>query len=217
MHSSKQLIIFILITAVLFSAVGFYAAGFTVKRQTADNNTTIVDSQDTFQAGWNAAREKLKESGFMILGETKGLNGSVKKISGNKIILSTNLINPLDDETLKTRTAVVDSNTIIEIQKEKTQEEITVEEAEQSTKIDALKEQKKTAVSEEEKMDLEMQIMDLQMPIDFFKQEKAGIKDIKAGDNISVTAEEDIAEKKEFTAAWITIDKIITIPGEPIL
>jgi len=216
MYSLKQLIIFILLTAVLFTIIGFYTAKV-INKTPANNKIITANNQDTFQAGWDAAKEKLKESGFIMPGEIKALSGNVKEINGNKIILSTNLINPLDDEALKTRTVIINKDTEIVIQKEKTQEELNVEEAEKSEKIAVLKEQQKIAVTEEEKMDLEIQIMDLQMPVDFFKLQNVGIKDIKAGDNISVTAEEDIAQKQEFSASRISIDRTIMMGGGEIL
>lgn len=162
--------------------------------------------QNTFADGWQAARQKLIDSGFTMMKEANSLSGQIKEVDSKKgkIIFTTNLLNPLDDEELKTRTALVNEKTEIILRKQKSTEEINKEREDKKKDLPALKDQMEKTADQAKKMELQMNIMNLEMGmIDYYKEEKVKIIDLKQGLNIRVEAEENIAEKQEFAAKKI--------------
>lgn len=153
-------------------------------------------SQNTFQAGWDAAKKRLVETGFAgpirADMEVKNISGEIQKIDGNKITLKIHPLEPLADPSLDTRIVVVDSATKIYGVAAKDPKEYAAE-------VKAYEKNRKPADP-------------ITLP-DSFKKIEISVSDLKAGDVISVIAEKDIKEAKEFAALEINLNK----PAAPIV
>jgi hypothetical protein len=195
-------------------------------------------SSGTYADGYNAAKEKLKGSNLpgVLSGEIRGLSGQVKSVSGNKIVFTAPLINPLWDDSLKTRTAIVDDKTVIMISTPLSPAEAQANQAagqkqfaDLRSQIDSLNTKvvkcspgysaSSTCGQERTQlMDLQGQMMSsqrLMMPAP--KQATGTIADIKVGQNISVSADQNISELAQFTAKqiFITVIDSSSVPTTP--
>lgn len=241
----KNTIIIVIIVAIVAFTVGLYI-GDTYGNGGIISGTKVIpkengDYKDTFADGWAAAKNKLEESGVLVdmfAGEVKSLSGEITEISGNKIVFSTPLINPLDDESLKARTVLVTKDTEITIYKLKSEEEKAESQIEtdkelgnlrfrrdslakklEGCEMHMLSEEDPCAADREEFNDSQSRIMVLEMNMmgDYSEIKDAKIGDIEKDYNITVEAEEDISEKKEFKAVKIEVrEKIapVEIPVE---
>lgn len=137
--------------------------------------------------------------------EVRELDGQIKEAGENKkLVFTTGLLNPLDDESLRTRTAVVNEKTEIILRKPKTAEEIKKEEEEKNVKLNFLREQIEKNEDQTKKVQITAEINNLEMDMfDYYKEEKANLSDLKIGGNVRVEADEDISEKREFIAKKI--------------
>ena len=211
-------IIFIALAMFIIFVVGIYI-GY-MSNSSVNGNSQLSPEQrkvgysDTFSDGWNAARKKLEESNmFPALGEITVLNGIIKSSNKQKVIFTTNLLNPLDDERLKERTAIINQETEIIIRKPRSEQEIKQEQEKNNIIIKDLQNQLNSTSDASKKMELQMQIDVLIMPMaDYFKESKATFNDLKIDNTITVEAEEDIAQKQEFIAAKIIINEAIIMP-----
>jgi hypothetical protein len=82
----------------------------------------------SFADGYNAAKKKLNDSGFFPH-QTGLLSGTISSINGQDIVFSTSLVNPLDDASLTSRTAVVTPDTVITLYRQKTPTQIAADQA----------------------------------------------------------------------------------------
>lgn len=164
--------------------------------------------QNTFSDGWRAAKEYLKTSGFIPVTETvKSLSGVVKQVDGSAVIISTALLNPLDDEKLKERRVVISSDTTILVRRPMTAAEMEQAEKERQDKISDLKKEIAKTTDENKKIQLAADLLALQnvVAMDNMKSETIALKDLQAGQFVMVEAAEDIAEKVEFTAIKVSL------------
>jgi len=183
MYTKRQLFIVVIITAIIFTVVGFF-----INR--LKNNT--------FQAGLDAAYQRLISSGNASIAvrgygyrESKNIGGFLKEIYPTKIILNVDPINPLADPKLKTRSIEIINKTKIYKQVEK-----TIEQQEQ----DAEEFKKKMKLFNENP---EAEIPELP---DLFNKQEIEISDLKIGDRIIATAENNIHDQKEFKALEIILE-----------
>lgn len=180
MYTLKQIIISIVITAVVFSVVGFWGNKLIKIPKNEDND---------FQAGWEAAKQRLIENRFMAedyaIKEVRAIEGRVEEIKDKEIIFKSFLSNPLDDPELKNRIAQIDDNTKFYKQTEKDVEEYERE----------VEEYEKAQEAHQE---------NVAFPVKFH-YEQAGLTDIEVNQQILVAAEEDIKEAKYIKAAEIII------------
>jgi hypothetical protein len=79
---------------------------------------TGIDS-GSYAAGYDAAKKKLADSGLFPR-QNGFLSGQITGVSGNEITFSAPLLNPLDDESLKTRVATVSGDTVVNLYRQKT-------------------------------------------------------------------------------------------------
>ena len=109
------------IIIIIIALVLGYFLGYFISKITSDNSSLQTRSEagrgnfkDTFDDGWEAARQKLIDSDmFMAYGDVNSLNGKIKDLGNNKINFIVELLNPLDNEILKNRTAIIDKQTEI--------------------------------------------------------------------------------------------------------
>ena len=72
------------------------------------------------------------------------LYGQITAVSGKEVTFTTNLINPLDDESLKTRTAVINDNTKINVWKLKSADQAAKDRANAQAALASLQKQSDT-------------------------------------------------------------------------
>lgn len=189
----KQIITIIIIALISFG-LGF--VGNIYYKSTTD---------DTFQAGWDAAKQRLEESGFypmMERIEVKIATGEVKQIQDNKISLKIYPLEPLADPDLDDRIIEVDENTKIYQLVERDQVEYQKELEEFNRRM-------------EEQMANPETMAELgEYPEPYTKQE-INLTDIEIGQQITVLAQKDIKDTKQFKAIEITI-QFVPIGGSPI-
>lgn len=149
-------------------------------------------SQDTFAAGWEAARKKLEESGLVRAEPTEifTISGTITSINENKITLKANptVINPLAEQAPEIRTITVTSETKIMKLNPKTPEEITKESEEFRKAMTALKPGATPPT-----------------PPSPYEEDEIEITDLKVGDTVSVTSEANIKMAAEFVAKEISL------------
>ena len=174
MYNKKQCFIIFLIIAVVSAGLGFFLAETSCDKK-------VQNSENTFQAGWKAAEDRLKENGFLGCGaagcgsaaDMKHIHGEIQEIKSNKMYLRVKPIHPLDDPELNTRIAEISGNTEIY--------ELTGEE--------------KRA---------EGQPAGIQVLRDY-KGEETKLSDVEPGRTVTVFAQEDTRKAKQFKAVKIII------------
>ena len=202
MYTTKQFWLSILIVAIIFSGLGFFVAS--INKSTDNQNIFKInlkaDNQNTFQAGWEAAKQRLKETGMITTIEGMGIttvSGEIKQFQDNKINLKINPLEPLADPELDNRIVLVDDSTKIYQLVGKNQEQYQKEVEEFGKKM-----AKQTENPEEI-------IEPIESPEPFTKK-VLSLDDIKIGQRITVIAQEDIKEVKQFKAIEIIVE---FIPG----
>ena len=199
MKKNAAIVIIILVSISLGILIG------TKIKKTPVPQGAPTNTQNTYQAGWDAAREKIAKSpqGMMIQSsaETKSISGTVQKIDGNKIIIKALLIDPLADQNLETRIIDVDSNTKIVINTQK-------DSAQFQKEMQAFQESMKNQASVDQTTPREPI-----MPPTPFEQKEIKVSDLKENQQISVTANDVIGDKNEFAAAMITAQENSVVPA----
>ena len=191
--SNKKFIVIGIIIAVVCFALGFIVAQM--------NKIGVSLGENTFQAGWDAAKQRLAESGFApaIAGmEIKTISGEVKEIKGNKINLKIRPLEPLADPKLDNRVVVVDDNTKIFKLESRDPVEYQKEMDVYNRKI-----QQQTA-------NPAVGAQPLVFP-DFFIKKEVKLSDLEAGQQITVVTDEDIKNILEFKAVEITLQSTAAI------
>ena len=194
---SKQTITTIII-ALVFFGLGFYSGRL---------YPIGLKGENTFEAGWQAAKQRLSETGFMpMFGkdmEITSLSGEVKEVKGNKISLKISPLEPLADPNLDNRIVEVDEKTKIYrlIEKDPAQYQAEMEEFERKMG---------------EEMENPEEIPEPVVFPEMYNKEEAGLADIEVDQRISVKTEEDIKEVKQFKAVEITIQSVPARPTGPV-
>ncbi len=186
--NKQNFLALLVVTALVFGGLG-YLTGSSNNLNSSKKDTQ--NQKDTFDAGWEAAKGKLEESGFLP-SEISEISGEVNKVNGNKIILKTEPPSPLSDESLKIRKVVVNDNTELYNLKEKSQKQIEAEEKAYEKKLN----NSSSANGQEENM------QEIKPP-EYYNKEKIEIGDIKVGDHVNVKTKNNIKEQKKFEAQKI--------------
>ena len=192
--TNKRLIVIVLSVAVVCFVLGFLAS--------SQFNTTqgILGGKNTFQAGWEAAKARLTETGLVPMAaniETKTVSGEIKEINGNKISLKIRPLEPLADPELDNRVVTVDDNTKI-YQLEPKDPKVYQKELEDFNK--------KTREQIVQPGALPQPVT----PPEYFTKKQIKIADLKIGQQVTVTADKDIKNSKEFTAIEISLTSAIS-------
>jgi len=185
----KQIIIYVIVGAICFG-LGFGLRSidkFSLK-------PSVPAQQNSFEAGWNAAKQRLQETGYLppVLDEIFTISGQVQGIENNKITLNIHPLDPLADPELDVRIIEVDENTKIYQLKEKEFEQYEKEMKEYNKKM-------------KEQVDALESVPEPIIPPEPFVKEAAKLSDIKQGQEITVTSKENIKNKKQFRAIKIVI------------
>jgi len=185
----KQIIVYVIIGAICFGlGFGLRSVGeFSLK-------PSVPAQQNTFEAGWNAAKQRLQETGYLppVLDEIFTISGQVQGIENNKITLNIHPLEPLADPELDVRIIEVDENTKIYQLKEKEFEQYEKEMKEYNKKM-------------KEQVDAPELAPESIIPPEPFIKETAKLSNIRQGQEITVTSKENIKNKKQFRAIEIVI------------
>lgn len=228
MYSTKQLFAMTLITAIIFTGLGCYLAknfDFYPKAEPTSSKAK-APGQDTFQAGWEAAKKRLIEIGMapmMMEGEEiKTAKGTVESADGNSISIKIQPMEPLADPKLDKRTVTIDSGTKINLRKMKDYKIYEAETAKYDKKWKEMEEKmmkQQTAADPVAEGAGDMKIIESTMaeewsePPEMYFYQTGQLSDIKVGMQISATADKDIKEAQEFKAVEITVE---VMPEEAI-
>ena len=86
-----------------------YSQASAIPKEKKDGNQL-----NTFEDGWNAARDRLKENGIRLVEsdvEIKVIIGKIKEISSTEIAIKVPLFSILDEPSLKDRVIKIDADT----------------------------------------------------------------------------------------------------------
>ena len=184
-------------------ALIFFSLGYLIGSAKVSPTGKLAISANTFQAGWEAAKKRLADSGFaapMANLEINNVSGQVTAIQDNAITLKIRPLEPLADPSLDERIVKVDANTKIYTLEQKDQAEYQKEMADFDKKM---QEQLKNPPKPGETPAAAAGAI---MPPEFFVKKEASISDIKVGMNINViAADKDIKNAKQFSAAEINL------------
>lgn len=124
MHGGNIPLVTSVIVLVAFAAGMLVGTLMIVKVYGVNNFSKIVAPMTgSYADGWNAAKAKLAAVNPMM-NNTSSLSGQITAVNGKEISFTSSLLNPLDDESLKSRIAVVDDKTKVTVWKLKTSEQI---------------------------------------------------------------------------------------------
>ena len=185
MHS--KYIVILLTTLVIGFGLGFFTQKLTATTQ-----------KDPEIARLRSQIEKAKRFFPPEQSAINTLSGTIKTVSGRSIALDVNLPNPFQDVPLLRTVRITDKTTIIKF------------------------EQKDPAIFRTESLEFQRKTVKLPtgpgssvqlVPPSPFREKPGALADLKIGQSVSVTANEDIAAKESFDAASINI--IITARPAP--
>jgi len=187
--TSKNYIAIIISIAVIFFFIGYAVAGFIAGSPTGEKNKS-------YQAGWDAARQKLADSGFLpsLRAEIKSISGKIKAIDGHRITLETGLFDPLADESLTTRTVIADESIRVYSLEQRDQNEFMAALDDYNKKI-------QTQLNGQTQAQTPLPIPEM------FNKKEIAFSDLKIGDNINVSSSENIKEAKEFRVTEINLNR----------
>ena len=186
-----------MVAVVAILAIGIFIGTMIPKKI----KTSSGNKNDSFQAGWNAAKARLSQSPMgMVLSddaEIKNVSGIIQKISNSKLMIKINLLEPLSDPDLDDRMINVDSNTKIFLFVPKSQTQIEKEMQEFNDKM------KNQATMAENS-----QLLTPPSPIE---KKEIRLTDLKENQRVEVMAGENIKDKKEFVAVEIDAQEIVPV------
>lgn len=161
-------------------------------------------TENTYQAGFDAARKLVEESSvgpmLQAASDLRTVSGTVTLVSGNRITIHTQSMDPFLDPSLLDRTIIVSGDTKIISLSQKDQKVVQAEMEEFMKRVQSGVSMTQTVVAPEP-----------------FTRVNVSISDIKVGDMIIVTASENIKTMKEFTASEIQITPMMVVPGVPVV
>jgi len=189
------------VVALVFFTLGYLIGGINITP-----TGQLVKGANTYQAGWDAAKKRLTDSGYLPIidnMEIKNISGQVTAVKGSTVALKIRPLEPLADPNLDERIINVDSNTKIYILEQKDQAQYQSEMAEFNKKM---QEQLKNPL---EPGQAPIPPVGDVGPPEFFVKKEASISDIKVGMNINViAADKDIKNAKQFSAAEINLQPV---------
>lgn len=213
----KKYAIILAVSAFVFFSLGLVVAlqisKAMINGQKSGGN--VVLSENTFQAGWEAAKQRLTDSGFYPNYEgveITNISGTVESISGNKLAIKTALIEPLADQALEDRTVIVEDNTAINILKSKDME---IYEKEVKIFEEAMNKQMSQPLADDENGEPSAAAIALEFP-SMYETSAGKIADIKIGMRIEIKSAQDIKDALQFAAVEINAYAIENVIVENI-
>jgi hypothetical protein len=114
-----------IIVLVAFIA-GLLLGSLVLARSVSGKNILISPMTGSFADGYNAAKKKLNDSGYFPH-QNGTLSGQITGVNSNEVAFTAPLVNPLDDASLKTRTAVVTNDTTITLYRLKSADQLAAD------------------------------------------------------------------------------------------
>lgn len=178
---------------IVFFTAGFFTAGL-INDSGAESCPPASSSpaKDSFAAGWEAARERLKETGYYfgdVNFPVKEVWGEIKQVNGNQVTVSIKPLDPLADKSLDERTVKVNGQTEIIKKEKKSQTEYENEVA---------------AYRQDNAELLDGPVLPASYP-NLFTERIIGLNELGPGQQVKVLANENIRDIKEFTATAIVV------------
>ena len=186
----KSLLILIISLIIALGLGVFIGSSMTKKLPQGTDKKT----ENTYQSGWDAAMNTMKESGAIPTlpddVEIKSLSGTIQSISGNSITVKVADPTLLTNPNLQTRTITLDNNTKIQKYVQKNPDTIAKETAEFDEKMKSYNPESN---------------QELPTPPMYQDTQDTTTADLKEGVQIMVSSSEDIRNKESFTATEIQI------------
>lgn len=200
-QKEKKIVLGVIIVGLLFGA------GMLVRTMLKSEPATPAKQNDTFQAGWDAAKKQLAENGIGGIPagvEIKSVTGTAQKISADSIdVKIVSAADPLADPSFNIRTVKISKDTKIYQLAMKDQKQFSQEMEEfQKKSLEQIKDQKAETISPPVN------------PPSAYDKKEITLSEIKEGQVITATANENIREKKEFTATEISAQ---VMPSAPVM
>lgn len=203
----KSIIVFVMLipVALISFAAGYYGFhqsedGSSLTENVERKSPSEQNNKTGFQQGWDAAKERLQETGYTI-DETDidYVNGEVTKKEGDKIYIEIDPVTPLSDPALDNRIVVINSDTQIFKLLPKDMEQFEREMDEFDKKMEELESSEGEGAEEARKELLRNE------PTPDIK-ESAEFSEINVGDYLHVKADHDIATERDFEATTVEIN-----------
>ncbi len=194
--TNKNFIVIVLVVATVSFVLGFQVSSQLNKTQ--GKLGQAVRGKNTFQAGWEAAKQRLAETNFTPIAvnmEIKTIYGEIKETKENKIGLKIRPLEPLADPELDNRIIIVDNDTKI-FQFEPKDQKVYQKELEDFNK---------------KMQERNIQAGTLSQPAtppEYFSKKQIKLADLKVGQQVIVTADKDIKNSKEFKAVEISLQSM---------
>ena len=171
-----------------------------VKVNRPQSSSPAQNSNNTYQAGWDAAKKRIQEKGIGGLPsgmEIKNVSGTIDSIAGNVIVLkNVASLDPLADPALDTRTIQVATDTKIY---ELTQQDPLQFQKELLAFTKAMRATTSTAPS---------------MPPSMLVKNTSTLEALKIGQTITVSANNNICDQPEFVASEISVQSVAALPDQ---
>lgn len=210
----QSIVITVLVAIIAFTAGCFVGTSLSVSQKSSSSNflseKNFSTENDTYVAGWNAAKKRIAESGLWPISanaEIKNVSGEVKSIKDNQITIKIHALEPLADPDLDERIIEVDNNTKIYSLTSKDQKEYQAAIEEFNKKM---QERAKTPAAPGVVATTPAATV---IPPEPYNKKLVPIADIKTGMQLNVVAaEKDIKSIKKFKASEIILPIQAAIP-----
>lgn len=163
---------------------------------------SLMGGEDTYQAGWDAAKKRLSESGFGFPAavEVMNVSGTVQEVSSTGMTIKIRPVEPLSDPALDVRTVTFDANTKFYQMKQKDPVQYQQEIRDFNAKIQSLITKSGT------------QAPPIETPPQPFIKTPVTAQDIKKDTLVAVTAGSNIKDTKTFVATEVSIQQAPVVP-----
>lgn len=194
------------IGAVILGIIVGMGALFVYFNQTSEENICLnqISEENTYQAGWNAAMERVERSAiggtFHVPDDIRSLSGTVTAVSGNRITIHTQLSDPFEDPALDDRIVTVATDTKILKFSPKDPKVFQAEMEAFSKTIPS-----ETGLSTTSIGQTSNGVPQNTVPPEPFTRDPADVASIVIGNTLDITATENIKNAKEFLASEIQI------------
>ena len=193
MFQQKQIITIILI------AVIFFVLGYALNGNGGVSVRGVNSGEDSFQAGWEAAKKRLAETGFGPISgmgmEVRFISGNIQEVKNDKITIKINPLEPLADPNLDTR--------IIGLSHTKIYKMVERDPVQYQKEMNEFNEKMQEQINNPSTNGGVMP--EPLIPPEMFNKQEVDISELQVGQQISITTKEDIREIKQFEAEEITI------------
>ncbi len=186
-----------ILSCVLVFVVAFGTGVFSGPKVFTAKDPANVSVENTYEAGWNAAKKRLAESDLapiINIQDSRSVRGSIDAISDGRISVRIRPLEPLADPALDTRVILTSSTTRVLRLDQKNIQEFQKELGVFFENIRKNKTPKGPTT-----------------PPEPFIKTMITVNDLKIGDRIVVLASEDIKVAKEFAATEIQIEGARTV------